>query len=135
MAMTQRQTLARKIFCSCLSPHFTLGPQGFLQVTGDQTWHHHPERRLVMDITFSHQFPCYHSSEHTSATALSYSRVPVLQGSEFSGNSILCLSGQFLIRNDQRQKVDIFIPRTFQGNTQNNVLQSTTPSFGNPNEG
>lgn len=52
MATTQRQTLAWKTFCSCLSPHFTLGQQGFLQVTGGQTWHHHPERRLVMDITF-----------------------------------------------------------------------------------
>lgn len=52
MVITQKQMLAWKIFCLCLSPHFTLGHQGFLQVTGGQTWHHHPERRLVMDITF-----------------------------------------------------------------------------------
>lgn len=52
MVITQRQTLAWKTFCLCLSSHFTVGHQGFLQVTGGQTWHHHPERRLVMDITF-----------------------------------------------------------------------------------
>lgn len=94
-------------FCRCSYPRFMLEQQGFLQVTGIQPWHH-PERRLVTDVTFHHSS---NTAQRLPCLTLGYQ----CSGAVSSQDSILCLDDHFLIKNEQQQKIDlIFTPRTNQ---------------------